>query len=481
MFFLLMIDVRSFLILITLVIVNYRLHHYLRGEKHRKYVLLAGVVFNLLPLVILKITPGLMGGVEPRTLSFNVLLPIGLAFYALQQITALVDIYKEPLLKMSFWSYCFYSFFFLTLISGPIFRYKEALSQYHKRLSKRKQWYLAVKGVSLFIVGLAKFALIASPISQHLTVFFTGLTTIEGLQLTLTEGIYIIIGCLISLYFSFSAFSDMAIGLAMCFGLQLPINFDSPLKASTPTQYINTWHMSFIQFIRLYVFQPTFAVCKKLPINNFEYKIVFAWSCAVFFSFFLTGAWHAPTLFMMVQSAIVALLIVVTQLWLSSSSNITSHISINKLASRLLTHILIFVTALFFFSPEIKVATQVLNSVIMPTEISLSAYMAVINAYDLTNIMTFNGFFPNYAGFPMAWKDSLYLPSAGLSLAHLICAFWVAVTMPNTMQIFELQQSRYRSAIDLRWRLSYMHIMLLSVMFYLSIDALGNGQAFTYG
>lgn len=481
MLFLLMIDVQSFVILLALVLGNYRIHHYLRGTTYRTHWLTLGVVYNLLPLVVLKVMPGLIGDVAPKSLSFNVLLPIGLAFYALQQITALVDIHKKPSLHMPFWTYCFYSFFFLTVISGPIFRYQDAIAQYTTPISTRKQWYFTAKGLSLFIVGLAKFALIASPISEHLTIFFTGLTSIEGLQLTFTEGLYVLIGCLLSLYFSFSAFSDMAIGLALCFGLQLPVNFDSPLKAASPSQYINTWHMSFIQFIRLYIFQPAFKQGKKLPIRNIEHKIIFAWSSAVFLSFFLTGAWHAPTLFMMGQSAIVAFIIVITQLWLGSSSPAGTTSYLRGVSTKLLTQLVIFVTALFFFSPNIDAASAVITSVFTPSEISLSALMGFIIGVGQDSIVTFNGFFPNYAGFPHTWKASLYLPSAGLSLLHLAVALAIALTMPNTMHIFKLHHSQYTSMINIQWRLSLVQCVILAVVFYISIDALQHGQAFTYG
>ena len=479
--FLALADFRSLLLLVTLVFANYHLHEYLRSGKQRKIALRLGIVYNLLPLVLLKVTPGLLGDIAPKSLSFNVLLPLGLAFYALQQITALVDIYKNPSLRMSFSAYCFYSCFFLTIVSGPIFRYQDAISQYQTRLTKRKRRYFTTKGLSLFIVGLAKFALLASPITQHLNVFFTGLTNIEGLQLTFTEGLYIIIGCLVSLYFSFSAFSDMAIGLALCFGIQLPVNFDSPLKAKTPTQYINTWHMSFIAFVRIYVFQPVFRAGKRLPIVQMEPRIMLAWSMAVFCSFFITGAWHAPTTFMMWQSALVALLIVLTQLGLSSSATSKYRFVFSGFISQGLTRLVIFTTALFFFSPTLDIAVHIVNSVITPSIISLSGTFSVLADPTSSQLLTFNGFFPNYSGFPQTWKAHLYLPTAGLSLIHLVVALGIAMSMPNTMHIFGLIHSRYASLIEFKWRLSGMQILILSVLLYLSIDALEHGQAFTYG
>lgn len=481
MIFLLLADLLSFVLLLVLVVSNYWLQDKVRSSVYSKYITSFAVIFNLLPLVLLKVFPELIGSTEPKSLSFNVLLPLGLAFYALQQITAIVDIYRENALRMSFVEYFFYSFFFVTVISGPIFRYKDAVIQFQRQLSPKVISYLTAKGLSLFVVGFAKLVLIATPISQYNDIFFKALLTFYNLQLTFTEAIYLVIGGILSIYFTFSAYSDMAIGLALCFGLRLPINFDSPLKAGSASAYINSWHISFVSFVRFYVFQPVFNIVKRFAINDVDMRLTLAWAFAVFASFFVTGAWHAPTAFMIGQSAVIAFFIVSIELLIRSRVALKVPVSITNAFSRILTMGVVLVTGLFFLSPNIEIAQSILSAIFSPKEVSLAQNLSNTLQIYVPHWFSFDGFFPNYNGFPDAWKTSFQFLTGGAAIIHLLLALMVALVAPNTMQIFNLHNSKYKSLIRLRWSISPLHAILISVLFFLSVISFDTQRVITYG
>lgn len=474
-FFLFLIDWRSFLLLCSLVLVNFL---YIRLDYRMTLLQTFIILLNLLPLVLFK-TETISYEEQPSlSMAFNILLPFGLAFYTLQQISAIIDTNKPDMKKMSFWQYVFFSFCFITVPAGPILTYKQAVSEYKQFSRDGIQYDEIAVGISLIIFGLAKFSLIALPMEQYLNFFFENVKS-DVISLTFTESLYIMLGSLLKLYFSFSAYSDMAIGMGLCFGIKLPVNFDSPLKASTPTTYINSWHMSFMSFIREYVFTSIFSLSRRIPLKSIQTRYTAAWAIAVFFSFFLTAVWHSPSNTMIFQGALVALILVSIELFkkISAHKSSQSLTRLGGIVTRLIVLFSIFITGLFFFSPSFDIAVQLLQNVVFPKNISLSPRLCPLVEEFNWSLLSCSSFFPSLttsqvisASWSPAW-----------AILHIAFVTFIVFFMPNSMHIFNISRSIHPSLFQLDWKRKRVAAFIFALLFFISINMLTTEKGFLYG
>jgi D-alanyl-lipoteichoic acid acyltransferase DltB (MBOAT superfamily) len=184
----------------------------------------------------------------------DIILPIGISFFTFQQISLLVDAYRERVEQLRFWDHVLFIAFFPQLIAGPIVRQDEMLPQ----LAARSDWrlradYIAI-GIALFSFGLFKKSVLIDPFVPYLDMVYEAAA--RGDALGFVDGWVAGIGYGFQVYFDFSAYSDMAIGLGFMFGLRLPVNFFSPYKAHSIRDFWRRWHISLSRFLRDYLFIP---------------------------------------------------------------------------------------------------------------------------------------------------------------------------------------------------------------------------------
>ena len=184
----------------------------------------------------------------------DIILPIGISFFTFQQISLLVDAYRGRVERLRFWDHVLFISFFPQLIAGPIVRQHDMLPQ----LAARHDWrlrtdYLAI-GIALFAFGLFKKTVLIDPFVPYLDLVYQ--TAASGDAVGFIDGWVAGIGYGFQVYFDFSAYSDMAIGLGFMFGLRLPINFFSPYKADSIRAFWRRWHISLSRFLRDYLFIP---------------------------------------------------------------------------------------------------------------------------------------------------------------------------------------------------------------------------------
>ena len=184
----------------------------------------------------------------------DIILPIGISFFTFQQISLLVDAYKGRVGQLRFWDHVLFIAFFPQLIAGPIVRQHDMLPQ----LAARRDWrlradYIAI-GIALFAFGLFKKAAIIDPFVPYLDLIYAAAAA--GDTVGFVDGWMAGIGYGFQIYFDFSAYSDMAIGLGFMFGLRLPVNFFSPYKADSIRAFWRRWHISLSHFLRDYLFIP---------------------------------------------------------------------------------------------------------------------------------------------------------------------------------------------------------------------------------
>jgi len=181
----------------------------------------------------------------------EMLLPAGISFYTFQTMSYTIDVYRRRLTPAkSFWEYLAYVSFFPQLVAGPIARYSELGEQITqwRNGELRPIWH---SGVGLFAVGLAKKVLIADRLANSIDPIIFELDQHGAATCWLA-----LLGYSLQIYFDFSGYSDMAVGLGRCFGLNLPQNFHSPYKAVSPSDFWKRWHITLSEWIRDYVYIP---------------------------------------------------------------------------------------------------------------------------------------------------------------------------------------------------------------------------------
>lgn len=245
-------------VLLGSVIVNYTLGRRLTATR-RRYWLVLGVAFNL----------GLLGWFKYRLFlaetlhtllmpewaapSMQVLLPLGISFFTFQQIAWLVDLWRRQVALPSITEYAFFVTFFPQLIAGPIVHAREMLPQVRHRWPTWRVSTFAA-GLALLCLGLAKKVLIADPLDAPVAALYT--QAASGAALGGETPWLAGFGYGVQLYFDFSGYADMAIGLGLMLGLKLPINFASPYKSRSPIDFWGRWHITLSHFLRDYLYIP---------------------------------------------------------------------------------------------------------------------------------------------------------------------------------------------------------------------------------
>lgn len=244
-----------------------------------KLVLILSVVGNLGILGFFKYTDFVIGSINSLTGSgiglLSLALPIGISFYTFQTMSYTIDVYRgEVTPQRNIINFGMYVCLFPQLIAGPIVRYRDVEKQITGR---RIDWESAEAGLMRFLIGLAKKVLLANQVGEIYEM-------ITGLRGELSTGLAWLgaICYTFQIYFDFSGYSDMAIGLGRMFGFHFPENFDHPYESRSVTEFWRRWHMTLSGWFRDYVYIPLGGNRKGLPRQIFHLLIVW----------FLTGLWH---------------------------------------------------------------------------------------------------------------------------------------------------------------------------------------------
>ncbi len=184
----------------------------------------------------------------------EVALPLGISFYTFQKIAYLVDSYQGKTRGYGFRDFCLFVSFFPQLIAGPIVHHSEIMPQFRQQNVARNHWDDWSVGLTLFVFGLSKKVLIADRLATFASPVFK--VAASGAQCGMTEAWLGALAYTLQLYFDFSGYTDMAIGLARLFGIRLPMNFNSPYQALNIADFWRRWHMTLSRFLRDYLYIP---------------------------------------------------------------------------------------------------------------------------------------------------------------------------------------------------------------------------------
>lgn len=245
-------------LIIASMLFNYVFGRLVSSNKgHRQNVLLAlGVGVNLALIAYFKYANFFVEQInlfsdQPFDIG-TIILPLAISFFTFQQIAYLVDAKKNPSLQYSFLEYSLFVTFFPQLIAGPIVHHAEMMPQFSALKSQRFNYSHLAIGMSIFAIGLFKKTVLADGIAPYSNDIFQRAALGEELGLFVAWG-----GALaytFQLYFDFSGYSDMAIGVARMFGIVLPLNFFSPYKSRNISEFWRRWHITLSTFLRDYLY-----------------------------------------------------------------------------------------------------------------------------------------------------------------------------------------------------------------------------------
>src|SRR5258708_3307685 len=245
------------LLLLASVAVNFALGLRMEDPLRCRAVGTFGVALNLAVLCYFKYTNFIFDALNTMTGAplpfFNIVLPLGISFFTFQQIAYLVDVMRGAKVERDIVSYTLFVSFFPHLIAGPLVHHAEMIPQF-KRGRTGRSAVLAARGLAIFAAGLFKKVGIADNLAQFVSPVFAhldaggGITTSWAWLATLAYSLQI--------YFDFSGYSDMAVGLALLFGIRLPVNFRSPYQATSIIEFWRRWHITLSRFLRDYLYIP---------------------------------------------------------------------------------------------------------------------------------------------------------------------------------------------------------------------------------
>lgn len=259
------------ILLLALTLINYFCGIYLpyfdNDTFKKKIIITLGITVNVASLFFFKYITAIF--------KLNIILPMGISFYTLQSISYLVDVYRNDVkAQKNFFYLLLYISMFPQLIAGPIVRYKTI----EERITDRKVCADSIlSGISIFLVGLGKKVIIANSIGNLLVE-----SNILSQSSVLSSWVGIIFYT-IQIYFDFSGYSDIAIGIGKIIGFDFPENFNYPYTATSITDFWRRWHITLSVFFKDYVFMPL-----NMKIKNVYFNLLIVW--------ILTGMWHGSSI-----------------------------------------------------------------------------------------------------------------------------------------------------------------------------------------
>jgi alginate O-acetyltransferase complex protein AlgI len=273
------------------------------GERAAGLLVTLGVVLNLCFLGYFKYKNFFLGSVNDvagtHFLLTEVILPLGISFITFQKIAFLVDVRSGSIRDFDLFDFLTFVFFFPQLIAGPIVHYREMMPQF-AQIDSRLQPHNVAVGLTLFALGLFKKVVLADGIATYVRTAFDAAG--HGESVSFFAAWMAALAYTLQIYFDFSGYSDMAIGLARIFGIKLPMNFNSPLKSSSIIEFWSRWHITLTRFLTAYVYTPIVMsltrkrMARKQPVLGRKrptfgaFLVLLCWPTV--FTMFLSGFWH---------------------------------------------------------------------------------------------------------------------------------------------------------------------------------------------
>lgn len=345
-------------IIISSILVNYLVAWRMRVDDKtwlRKLWMVVGVVFNIGMIGYFKYFDFFIENINALfktdfTLR-NILLPLGISFFTFQQVAFVVDSYRKKTELPKFLDYCNFVTFFPQLIAGPIVLPEEMLPQFEDRSNRRVNYENMFNGLFIFALGLGKKVLIADSIAVFANTGFDLMTTYTMAEAWLTSLSYSF-----QLYFDFSGYCDMAIGIGLMFNIKLPLNFNAPYRACDFQDFWRRWHMTLNRFLTQYLYIPL-GGSRRGEVRTLV---------NIFIVFLVSGIWHGAGWTFIVWGILHGITMIVNRLWKKYGVTLPNWIAIP------LTFIFVNIFWVFFRADSLSDAMLIVSSMFNNMNLSLS-------------------------------------------------------------------------------------------------------------
>ncbi len=419
----------------------------------------------------------------------HIILPLGISFITFQNIAFLIDVSGQRVKSFTLRDFLVFALFFPQLIAGPIVHYRETIPQFLDG-PKRIDANLLAAGLSLFVFGLFKKVVLADGIAAHVSPVYE--FAAGGGQATLLQAWLASVGFTLQIYFDFSGYSDMACGAALLFGVRLPLNFNSPLKASNIIDFWQRWHVTLTRFLTAYIYNPiSLAMTRRraakgrgllrstnAPVPAFIQVL----AAPTLLTMLISGVWHGAGYTFIIWGLLHGAFLVVNHVWRQYVEPRGK--ALNMLGPRAaaflgwgVTFLCVAVSMVFFRAPDVNTALDLLRGMIGLNGISLpDGIAALIRAPAIPPMMLSAG--------------EVYAAEFLKGVAYLVVLFSIAMLMPNTLQMLSKQAPVLQPPTQLPhaafvgptiyWRPSLYWMAFIAVLGAISVTLLSGESEFLY-
>jgi len=413
----------------------------LKKTFSRKSILIFGIVCNIALLAYYKYADFLIENFNFITNTnvnlLHLLLPLAISFFTFQQIAYLVDSYRNETKEYDFLNYSLFVTFFPQLIAGPIVHHKEMMPQFAEVKNKVRNYKNISLGIFIFSIGLFKKVVIADTFAVWATTGFDIAKNLNLLEAWATSLSYSF-----QLYFDFSGYTDMAIGLALLFNIKLPINFNSPYKSQSLVDVWKRWHITLSNFVNKYIFNTIVKSYKKYTFGKGLFTL--------FLSMVIIGLWHGASWMFVMFGAMHGVGLIINHLWKKKIK-----IPIPGFIGWILTFNFINISMIFFRAKEWDDAIKVLSSMFSLDHVVLPQVLQSKLAF----LRSYNVEFGK-------WADTIQ--GSDWTILWLIFAFILILCFKNSMEMKDT------------FKLNYKTVLLAVVLFIGGILSLNKISEFLY-
>jgi D-alanyl-lipoteichoic acid acyltransferase DltB (MBOAT superfamily) len=336
----------------------------------------------------------------------HIILPLGISFFTFQKIAYLVDSSRGQVIEHDFLEYCFFALFFPQLLAGPITHHSEIFAQ------TKGPWAFAVKpsnfvvGLTIFVIGLFKKVVLADHFALYAPAAFDAAAAGQPIDFFLAW--QSALAFKFQLYFDFCGYSEMALGSARLFGIQLPLNFNSPYRAVNIVDFWRRWHMTLSRFLRDYVYIPLGGSRRGTARLYLNLLVTMA----------ISGLWHGAAWHFVLWGTLQGAAMVVNHAWRSLWRPINAWWS--HTIARLVTFFGFTIVLVLYRAPSIPAALRVISGMVNLPASWQDAFGPVGNALAWLGV--------RFEGAPISVDQAELLPWLIVWLAFM----WF---MPNTQQL----------------------------------------------
>ncbi len=367
----------------------------------------------------------------------KIILPLGISFFTITQIAFLVDAYEGLVEERNLLNYALFVTFFPHLLAGPILHHKEMMPQFDRLRNKVINWKNLYLGLTLFFLGLFKKVILADTFSVWASAGFDTAQPLTFVPAWLTSLSYTF-----QLYFDFSGYSDMAVGIGWMFNIQLPVNFNSPYKATGMIDFWKRWHISLTNFITTYLYTPILRTFKNI---TFSSSLV-----AIFLAMLISGFWHGAGWNFIIWGGMHGAGLVVNHVWKKKKRKIPAWLG------WLITFNFVNISFVFFRAKSLEGAVRILEGMVGLNGVMLHSSLAkVAFLHDLG--IVFGKWLDQIHGNDKTWilvlitlvitgqmKNSMELvarvrPAWGFCLLLLSVACWTLLDMSKVSEFLYFQ------------------------------------------